>query len=151
MVSAMKLRKIPFPVSWVTKERPPPPPPPRGCDASRSPTPMRMGKSAATASSNWFRRRRKTWRSSDRKKRSQARVGPTRTGPAAGPAPAAGDSIAVASAIDVKPLSGQPDEELLQAGGHDAQPPDPDTGVDQARTDPFGLEVTELGRDLMRP
>ena len=110
---------------------------------------MRMGKSATTASSRRFRRRRKTWRSSERKKRSQARAGPTGTGPAAGPGPAAGDSIAVASAIDVKPLSGQPDEEVLQAGGHDAQAADPDPGVDKARTDPFGLEVTELGRDLI--
>ena len=88
---------------------------------------MRMGKSATTASSSRLRRRRKTWRSSDKKKRSQARAGPTAGRPSVrprvtDPGPASEDSadwadlMVGASAIDVVPLSGEPDEQVLQAG-----------------------------------
>ncbi len=89
--------------------------------------PMMIGNTATTASSSRLRRRRKTWRSSDKKKRSQARAGPTAGRPsvrprATDPGPAREDSAdwpdltVGASAIDVVPLSGEPDEQLLQAG-----------------------------------
>src|SRR5579875_848673 len=105
--------------------------------------PMRIGKRATTASSSRLRRRRNTSRSSDRKTRSQARKAPT---PAARPGVPA---VTVASAIDVEPLSGQPDEQVLQAGGDHGQAADTDAGADELGADPFGLVVGERRRDLV--
>src|ERR1700744_988315 len=152
---AMKLRKTPLPVSSVTKARPPLPlplPPPLcGCEASRRPTPMRMGNSATTASRMMLRRRADTCRNSERKNRSQARPAPGAR-PAAGRAAAAGPgppgAVTVWSAIDVEPLSGQADEQLLERGRHDPQTPHADSGVHQVGTYFFHRKLAQLGTDL---
>src|ERR1700744_5230740 len=152
MDRAMKLRKMPLPVSSVTKARPPllPLPPACGCEASRSPTPIRMGKRATTPSRIRLRRRANTCRSSEPKNRSQARVAPGATPAAGRPAPAPGFTVAVpaGSAIDVVPLSGQADEQFLQRGGDDRQTPHANARVHQVGRYFLDREIAQLGTDL---
>src|SRR5215831_18309803 len=146
-VIAMNARNTPFPASWLTNDDPAsPPPPPRGA-ASRSAMPSRTGSAARTASSARLRSRRKTSRSSERSKRSQAGTAPgTLTGAAAGPAGPGG--TAVTSAVDIEPLPGQPDEKVLQVGPRGVQPGDADTRQHEFPADAFRCVVGELGADL---
>src|SRR5215468_3180135 len=147
-VIAMNARNTPFPASWLMKDDPASPPrPPRGV-ASRSAIPSRTGRAARTASSARLRSRRKTRRSSERSRRSQLGTAPR--DPAswpAGPARPAGGT-AVTSAVDIEPLPGQPDEQVLQVGPRGGQPGDADAGQHEFAADPFGSLIGELGADL---
>src|SRR5215813_13000087 len=148
-VIAMNARNTPLPASWLTKAGPasPPPLPPLGV-ASRSATPSRTGRAARAASSARLRSRRKTRRSSERSRRSQAGTAPgVLASWSAGRAPPAG-GIAVASAVDIEPLPGQPDEQVLQVGPRGGQPGNADAGQHEFAADSFGGLVGELGTDL---
>src|SRR5215468_7658526 len=100
------------------------------------------------ASSARLRSRRKTRRSSERSRRSQLGTAPRdpASGPA-GPARPAGGT-AVTSAVDIEPLPGQPDEQVLQVGPRGGQPGDADAGQHEFAADPFGSLIGELGADL---
>src|SRR6202044_3948361 len=161
-VSAMKLRNTPLPASWVMNATLGPPVA-LGCWVRRSPMPMTRGNNATTARSAWFRRRPKISRSSDRKNRSHARTGASRTWPAAAAPPAqpapvragpvsdpgAGDPATNGLAIDLEPLSGESHEQVLKAGGDHAEPPHPDPRPDEFRADPLRLIACELTRHLV--
>src|SRR5271154_70987 len=117
---AMKVRNKPLPASWLKNAAPPElgpfPPPPCGAAAFR-PIPISSGKSAATRSSSWLRRRKKVIRSSLAKNLRSARTAPADSGP---PTLVVGwtdvRSALVSSTFDIEALPGQADEEILQAG-----------------------------------
>src|SRR6478672_2447733 len=147
-VIAMNARNTPLPASWLMKDDPAsPPPPPRGA-ASRSAIPSRTGRAARAASRARLRSRRKTRRSSERNRRSHPGTAPgvLTSWPAGRAPPAAG--TAVASAVDIEPLPGQPDEQVLQVGPRGVQPGNSDAGQHEFAADPFGRLVRELGTDL---
>src|SRR5215472_14162877 len=140
----MNVRNTPLPASWLKNATPAPFPPPSGCGAAAfSPIPMTSGNNATTASSSWLRRRKKTSLSSLRKNlrfpRTYAPVWLTSAG-----SPVAGSA---SSALDIEALSGQPDEQVLQARGLHRQAADADAGVHQLGADAFRLGITELGGD----
>src|SRR6266516_2382858 len=147
-VMAMNARNTPLPASWLMKDDPAsPPPPPRGA-ASRSAIPSRTGRAARTASRARLRSRRKTRRSSERSRRSQPGTAPgVLASWPPGSAPPAGGA-AVASAVDIEPLPGQPDEQVLQVGPRRVQPGDADTRQHELTADALGGLVRELGADL---
>src|SRR6266516_1257679 len=147
-VMAMNARNTPLPASWLMKDDPAsPPPPPRGA-ASRSAIPSRTGRAARTASRARLRSRRKTRRSSERSRRSQPGTAPgvLASWPPGPVRPAGG--TAVASAVDIEPLPGQPDEQVLQVGPRRVQPGDADTRQHELTADALGGLVRELGADL---
>src|SRR5215472_9616702 len=140
MVMAMNARNTPLPASWSMKEDSGPPPP-RGA-ASRSAIPSRIGRAASAASSARLRSRRKTRRSSERSRRSQAAAAPGVL--ASWPAGVASGRAAVASAVDIEPLPGQPDEQVLQVGPRGVQPGNADPCQHELTADPVGgLDVLE--------
>src|ERR1700734_3404987 len=100
--------------------------------------PMTMGKTGGRASSSWFRRRPKTSRSSATKNRNQVRAG-LREAVTAG----AGPARMRRSAGDIEALTGEADEQVLQAGRGHGVAADPDAGVHQLRADPLPLGVAQ--------
>src|ERR1700722_10316372 len=149
---AMKLRNTPLPASWLKNAAPPelgpfPPPPPCGAAAFR-PIPISSGKSAATRSRSWLRRRKKVTRSSLLKNLRFARTVPADSGRSALPVGSTDvRSALVSSTFDIEALPGQADEEVLQAGGLHRQGADGDARVDQFGGDALRLAGAELGRD----
>src|SRR5262252_8813081 len=143
----MNVRNTPLPASWL-KNATPAPFPPSGCGAAAfSPIPMISGNNVTTASSSWLRRRKNTSLSSLRKNlrfpRTYAAVSLTSAASlAAGTA---------SSALDIEALSGQADEQVLQARGLHGQAADADPGVHQLGADAFRLGVAELGGDHVLP
>src|SRR5262245_44508056 len=55
----------------------------------------------------------------------------------------------MASAVDIEPLPGQPDEQVLQVGPRGVQPGNADAGQHELTADPFGRLVGEPGADLI--
>src|SRR5215468_12332269 len=116
----MKVRNTPLPASWL-KNATPAPLPPSGLGAdSRRAMPMTSGNSAVTASSRRLRRRSRTRRSSEPKN----------------------------LAADIEPLTGQADEQVLQARRGDREAADADPGVHELGADLLGRGVAEHGRGL---
>src|SRR6202020_2628556 len=148
--SAMKVRNTPLPASWLKNaalpELGPFPPPPCGAPALR-PIPISSGKSAATSSSSWLRRRKKVTLSSLVKNLRFARTGPADSGSptllvgSTDVRPALGSST-----FDIEALPGQADEKVLQAGGLHGQSADGDAGVHQFGGDALRLDGAQLGR-----
>src|SRR5712691_5457744 len=127
VLSAMKVRKTPLPASWLKNATPAPLPPSGRGAASRRAIPMTRGKTAVTASSSRFLRRRNTSLSSAVKNLREARTG-------RGASPAA----TLTSAVDIEALPGEADEQVFQARRGDREAADTDPGVH------------ELGADLFR-
>src|SRR6202046_5415755 len=151
--SAMKVRNTPLPASWLKNaalpEAGPFPPPPSPCGAAAlRPIPISSGKSAATSSSSWLRRRKKVTLSSLVKNLRFARTGPAASG---SPTLLVGSTdvrpALVSSTFDIEALPGQADEKVLQAGGLHGQSADGDARVHQFGGDALRLKVAQLGGD----
>src|SRR5215469_6209211 len=150
--SAMRVRNTPLPASWLKNALrfgpPPPPPPPCGCgDAIFRPLPMSSGKQKTTSSSNWFRLRRKTSRSSEEKNLRYPRTGRAASTSDARFGWGGASTTSVTSALNVESLPGQAHEDVFEAGGLHDQLADADARVHELGGDPLRLRLAELGGD----
>src|ERR1022692_72293 len=144
-------RNTPLSAIWPMNAPPPgPPPEPGGGVLIRSTMPRKTGAPASTANMARLRGRRKTIRHSDRKSRSQCLTGAAGVASPAGPAGPAGpaDVLTAALLVDIEALTGQPDEQILQAGPDGLQAGHRDSRAHQLGVDPLRRLLAEPGADL---
>src|SRR5215468_2759923 len=140
----MKVRNTPLPASWLKNDDPGPLAPGGLGAARRRAIPMTSGNSAVTARSSRFRLRNRTSRSSEAYKRRYDLTG--RGTRSADPATLPG--VAGISTADIEALTGEPDEQVFQAGRGDREAADADPGLDELGADLLRRGVAQHGRRL---
>src|SRR5918995_4454365 len=139
-IRAAKATNSPLPVIPTMK----PGPAPCAPDSTRMAMLRTIGTTASTASPARLRRRPKMIPSSECRKR----TGCARTGAGAG---TGSRVVAMTSAADIEPLTGQGHEDVLQTRPLDGEAEHRDAVLDQVQHDLLHRHLTEVGRHVTRP